>query len=176
MIKISKSQKTKGEDTNSLPSFFHYIDKLIDSVEIVAVAFLLIVLGIVGFTVFTRYIFGFTFAWRTDLCRALLVWIVLLGSTPLVWRDGHVAVTEILERVMPVQGRKLRYVQLFLFICLFMFFTYYGYQYAIETTRVSPALGIRLKYVYMIMPIGGGLMLFAYVSRFLRMFYEEDEK
>lgn len=74
--------------------------------------------------------------------------------------NGHFRVDFLVSK-LPKALQKITTGLSYLMIAVFsLIIIYYGYKLMISnTTRVSPALGIRMTYIYLIFPINGILVL-----------------
>ena len=74
--------------------------------------------------------------------------------------NGHFRVDFLVSK-LPKALQKITTGLSYLMIAVFsLIIIYYGYKLMISnTTRVSPALGIRMMYIYLIFPINGILVL-----------------
>ena len=121
----------------------------------------MIAFTIVGFLqVFFRVFLKNPLAWSEEACRYLFIWSMMLGAILVAAENGHFRVDFLVSK-LPKALQKITTGLSYLMIAVFsLIIIYYGYKLMISnTTRVSPALGIRMMYIYLIFPINGILVL-----------------
>lgn len=131
----------------------------LDAVLIVAVA--LLVIDVV-WGVFTRYVMGEQAKWTEELARFLLVWVALLGGAVAFGTKGHLGVDFFVGK-FHVEARKLVAVVVHLIVLFFAgaVFLYGGMRVvfdALAMEQMTPALGWKMGYVYLALPIAGIFM------------------
>ena len=108
-----------------------------------------------------RYVFNDAPGWSEEVATFLMAWITMLASAALLGRNGHIAVTILIERLPTPVARGLYWLRDSLIIAMSGFLVYYGVQLAvIGDRRQSPALEISMAYPYMAIPLGAGLIAF----------------
>lgn len=133
---------------------------VLDLVLIVAVA--LLVLD-VCWGVFTRYVMGEQAKWTEELARFLLIWVSLLGGAVAFGTKGHLGVDFFVEKFHP-DARKVLAVFVHLVVLFFSvaIFLYGGCRVvsdALAMEQLTPALGWKMGYVYLALPVSGLFML-----------------
>ncbi len=137
----------------------------IDSVLATALRWVMIVMmatmTIVVFAqVLFRYVLNAPLGWSEELSRFAFVWLSFLGAAWLVRGQQHLSVTAIESNVphgMRVVLRLIQYVGALLCIVVFL---RGGVGIVVnEWAQVSPATGLRMGYVYAVIPIAAALML-----------------
>jgi TRAP-type C4-dicarboxylate transport system permease small subunit len=113
--------------------------------------------------VFTRYILGEQAKWTEELARFLLVWVALLGGAVAFGPKGHLGVDYFVGK-LDFQARKLVTCIGHLIVLLFAggIFLYGGIAVVLESLRMeqtTPALGWKMGYVYLALPISGIFMV-----------------
>jgi TRAP-type C4-dicarboxylate transport system permease small subunit len=127
---------------------------------IVSVAFLVfdVVWG-----VFSRYVMGGQTKWTEELARFLLVWISLLGGAVAFGTKGHLGVDYFVGKFHPDTQKLMAiasHVVVFFFACAI--FLYGGGRVvadALAMEQTTPALGWKMGYVYLALPIAGIFMV-----------------
>jgi C4-dicarboxylate transporter DctQ subunit len=102
----------------------------------------------------------------------LVVWAIMIVSSQLVRRDGHVR-PDLVLRLLPV--RAVRWVEMFNCLVAIVFtgiLVWYGRE-IVDTAllideRSSTDLQFPMWIYYVVLPIGSGLMFVRYVMRFVR--------
>jgi TRAP-type C4-dicarboxylate transport system permease small subunit len=114
--------------------------------------------------VFTRFVLGRPSSWTEELARFLLIWLALLGAAYVAGRKMHLAIGAVVERL---DARTRRRVEIVAHLAVGLFaagvmgvggLRLVWITFALEQT--SAALGIRLGYVYAVLPASGALILF----------------
>ena len=115
--------------------------------------------------VFTRYVLGHQSAWTEELATMLLIWGSLLGACVAFARNAHLGLDFFVQK-LDLASQKT--VSLYVYLVVLLFggiLAYGGYQLTtriLATNQISPALGIRMGYVYVALPLSGAyLTLFA---------------
>ena len=72
-------------------------------------AALLVIVGINGFNVVGRYIFGSALEWAEEAMQYLMVFIVFAGGTVISWRGMHMRIEALMDRVSPPLRRAAVY-------------------------------------------------------------------
>ena len=107
--------------------------------------------------VFFRYVLNYPLAWSEELSRFLLVWVVLLGAAIGVKRKSHFSIDIVFKKFPQKIQKNLQFaMDLFLFILIFDVMVLNGVYLANLTFRqISPALHLRVSYVYSAVLVGG---------------------
>ena len=123
---------------------------------------------VVGASVFTRYCLNSSLGWADELSRFIFIWISFLGAAYAYAYDEHLGLDFIVERIRPAKLQTL--VRLFGDISIgavLLVITIYGWTVAESATNLSPALYIPMKWIYMIVPATGALMVVLNVVKIL---------
>ena len=114
--------------------------------------------------VFTRYIFHFSYSWPEELARFSFIWTSLTGAC-VALESKKLHDIDIVFNRFPETLRYVVSIFSHLLVCaLLAVLVIYG----VKLTRVvhpqlSPAMEIRMSYVYFAVPFASGLMLVSYV-------------
>jgi TRAP-type C4-dicarboxylate transport system permease small subunit len=121
---------------------------------------LLLVIGLVTFTIVNRYVLQRSGVWAPELAEMIFAWVVFLGASAASKRDMHISI-DVLVRYFGPRTRAL--IQLFGDVVLVVFLAYVTYLSVKITisshSRVSPVLRIPFSYVYGSAALAFGLML-----------------
>jgi len=106
-----------------------------------------------------RYILNLPLAWSEELSRFLLIWVTLLGGAIGIKRKIHFAIDVIVRRFSENMRKNLAFFSnIFLFIVIFDIFILKGISLCLMTyEQTSPALSIRMSWIYLSLVIGGAL-------------------
>ena len=122
--------------------------------------------------VITRYLLKNPSSWTEELATFLMIWVGLLGASVALNRGSHLGIDYIVSKM---SRRKAMYVSLFVFT-LIMFFSLSvmvigGIQLVYRvliTNQVSPALGLKMGYVYLAIPISGLFLVIYSIELFFK--------
>jgi TRAP-type C4-dicarboxylate transport system permease small subunit len=154
---------------------FKSIKKLLDrSLELLVMVVVAVLVVDVSWQVFTRFIMKDPSTWSEELAVFMLIWVSLLGAAVALNRGAHLGIDYFVGKLQP---RKRLYTEIFVFLCMALFsFTVMilgGIELVASTLRLkqlSPALGIKVGYVYLAVPISGFfLVLYSVIGLFERV-------
>jgi TRAP-type C4-dicarboxylate transport system permease small subunit len=111
--------------------------------------------------VYYRYVLNDALSWSEEIAKFLMVWMVFTGA-PIALRQGaHVAI-ELLPNVLPTRLRHAVNLAVFLIIMALMaVFVHQGAVFAWNArTQIAATLsfGFPLFWIFLAIPVGGGLM------------------
>lgn len=132
---------------------------------------LMLAMVAVTFTqVLARYVFSNSLSWSDEVGRYIFVWMTFLGAAMAVRNKQHVALDAIVNVLPPVLRKAsliVSYVSMMIFTSVLI---YGGFKFVARGSRqISSALEIPMHYVYIVLPVGGVLIL-AYL---FKNFYED---
>ena len=139
---------------------FKIIKKLLDrSLELLVMVVVVVLVVDVLWQVFTRFILKNPSTWTEELAVFMLIWVSLLGAAVALGRGAHLGIDYFVGK-LPMKQRLVTEVFVFLCIALFSFTVMIlgGIELVIETLRlnqISPAINIKVGYVYLAIPISG---------------------
>lgn len=109
-----------------------------------------------------RYVFSAAIGWSEEVSRFLFIWMVLLGAVLAFARREHVGL-DLLVQILPGRWKRLVVVAADLVVVAALaFLTRGGVEMtadSLESGWVSSAVPIPYGYVYLVVPLGAGLML-----------------
>jgi TRAP-type C4-dicarboxylate transport system permease small subunit len=118
----------------------------------------------VTWQVFTRFILRDPSSFTEELAGFLLIWIGILGASHAVYTRAHLGIDVLTYRLT---GKKKQVVEIvvYLLVLLFAFFIMImgGLQLVRLTlmlNQISAAMGIKMGYVYLVIPVSGILIVF----------------
>jgi TRAP-type C4-dicarboxylate transport system permease small subunit len=113
--------------------------------------------------VFSRYVLGEQTKWTEELARFLLIWISLLGGAVAFGTKAHLGVDYFMGKFHPEAQKYMAVVThlvvLFFAIAIFLFGGFRVVSDALTMEQMTPALGWKMGYVYMALPIAGIFMV-----------------
>ena len=137
---------------------------------LVTVSMAVLVLDVV-WGVFTRFVLGHQSPWTEELARFLMMWVGLLGASVALNRGAHLGIDYFVSKL---SSRKRAYAELFSFLCVAVFsflLLFVGglklVSITLQTNQISPALSVKMGYVYLALPISGFFLTFYSVEFFV---------
>ncbi|MCD4711815.1 MAG: TRAP transporter small permease [Clostridiales bacterium] len=140
--------------------------------------FLSITTLIVMMNVFTRYFLNFTFHWAEEIAVGAFVWVIFLGFASAFKTNALIGV-EVLVKLLPPKGRYiLEMVTHTITAILSAIMLYFSYRYVSSSTKITAALEVSYKYIYVAIIIAFTLITF-YAIRFIvqhiqKLFFKKD--
>lgn len=123
-----------------------------------------LMLACVLWQVFTRYVMGQASTFTEELARFLLIWIGLLGAAYVAGENGHLAIDLLPQKLQGEAHRKIQIVITLIIIGFVIVALIIGGGHLVYISyllnQTSAALQIPLAYVYLILPVSGGLICY----------------
>lgn len=144
--------------------------KLTLKVSRVIVCILFVAMVLVVFAnVIGRYYLDTSLAWSEEVSRFMLVWLVFLGAVLAYEKDEHLGL-DILVKRLPRKFEALVGIFTDLMVTFAIgLIVYGGYQMAVDSWDwESTTVPIPLGYVYVIVPVCGGIMIFQTLLKLCR--------
>lgn len=127
---------------------------------------LLIIMTLAVFAqVISRFILEHPLAWSEELSRYVMIWITFLGASLAIEKKAHPMI-EIFAGYLPGRAKQMAQIIAMLFSSVFYsMLIYFGGQFAVRSFgQLTPAMGLPIGYVYLIIPISGVLLLISAVA------------
>lgn len=142
------------------------IDRLLATGLIVA---MLGILMAVVWQVISRYILQDPASVTEELSRFFLIWIGLLGAAYAYRQKVHLGFNLLVEKQQPKSRRiTLTLVEILVFLFSASTLLFGGVELVsltLELRQISAALGVQMGYIYLVLPVSGGLiMLYSLVN------------
>lgn len=125
---------------------------------------LALMVGVVTWQVFSRYVMGDPAAWTEEVARMLLIWVGLLGGVYAYRLKAHLGLDLLRMKVGPVGQYRLEVIT---DICCGVFalavLVIGGgtlVQLTWELNQTTAALGIPMAWVYIVLPLSGVLIVY----------------
>jgi TRAP-type transport system small permease protein len=142
---------------NAMTRLTAFVDTIL---VVVCCSLLAVMAGLVGAQVFARYLAGNALPWSEELARHLMIWMLFLGAALALRRGAHLGIDALVERTTP---RMQAGIRLLVGLILAGFALLMVQQGIILSQRTmgqrASGLGYPMGYVYMAVPVGGGLLL-----------------
>lgn len=126
--------------------------------------------------VVTRFVFNISVGWSAELSRYLLIWITWISMSYTIRKNDHIRITLVVER-LPEKFKKVIEVIVIVVWSSFAFVMAYVGTEVVQTIKLmgqkTSTLGISMWVVYLIIPIGGALMLIRLVQQLYFVFKPE---
>ncbi|MGJ8654668.1 MAG: TRAP transporter small permease [Opitutaceae bacterium] len=136
-----------------------FLTKALEWLLIVAV-FLLVCDVVWG--VFSRYVMGEQAKWSEELARFLLIWVALIGAAVAFGEKAHLGVDYFVGKLEPTVRKSTALlshtVVLFFAVSIFIYGGGRVVYDALLLEQMTPALGWKMGYVYLALPIAGCFM------------------
>jgi TRAP-type C4-dicarboxylate transport system permease small subunit len=139
---------------------FRLIKKALDrSLEVLVMVVVAVLVLDVLWQVFTRFILKNPSTWTEELAVFMLIWVSLLGAAVALNRGAHLGIDYFVGKL---SRRKRLYTEAFVFLCISSFslcvMVIGGIDLVASTLKLgqeSPALQVKVGYVYLAIPISG---------------------
>lgn len=111
-------------------------------------------------------VFFTALSWTEELSRYLLVWSTFIGASVAFKKGAHISVSFVMD-MLPLKTRKALYVlSTVLMAIFFLVSVWYGFLLMkLQVFQISPAMGIKMRYVYTIIPV-------SFIVMFIHLLYE----
>ena len=141
----------------------NFLKKLNDHFEAYFAALLLSIMTVlIFFQVLSRFIFNAPLAWSEELARYVFIWTIYISAALAVKQKEHIRV-EIGLMIFKGKARKIADLVGNLIFIVFSFFLLKEGVFLVKMlsshVQVSPALGLPMNLLYVIIPLGYGLMM-----------------
>ena len=129
--------------------------------------------------VFSRYVLGAQSRWTEELAIYLLVWVSLIGAAVTYAEKGHLGVDYFVGKMHP-DAQRIAAICVELTVMFFSgFVLLYGGGVLITKTfeagQVSPAMGVKMGYLYFSAPISGFFFTLFSLERLIELFTGSGE-
>ena len=129
--------------------------------------------GIIVFTslnVFFRFVLNNPISWAEEITLALFIWMVFIGISSAMKRDGHVGVDYFVKKVPKplrilssiVRAVAIYYALIYVLIFLGLDLTSYA------ENKLTPVLGLSYQFIDIAVPIGGLLTAIHFTRKLIR--------
>jgi TRAP-type C4-dicarboxylate transport system permease small subunit len=122
----------------------------------------------------SRYLLRRPESWTDELATVLVVWVALLGASVASGRGSHLGVDYFVGKLPPRARLAAELAAHLLVVAFALLVLVWGGAKLVALTfltgQVSPALGVKMGYVYLALPVSGGFIaLFAAEAFVLRL-------
>ena len=132
--------------------------------SITLISLMIIMVLTVTWQVFTRFVLGDPSGFTEELAGFLLIWIGLLGASYAYYTKAHLGI-DVLTANLSDRKRQLSEILVsaivFLFgLCLLVIGGSRLVGITFTLKQISPAIGIPMGYIYLVLPISGFLFMY----------------
>jgi TRAP-type C4-dicarboxylate transport system permease small subunit len=124
--------------------------------------------------IFTRLILKNPSTVTDEFLRYVLIWASMIGSAYCFYRDEHLSLTLVRDRV---KGTAATVLTIFIEAAILFFvcyvFVYGGFKLAMNATNKSSVMRIPYKFLYSIIPISGVFIVVARILKYAQYFMGE---
>jgi len=126
--------------------------------------------------VLVRFVFKYPLPWTEEIARIAFVYCVFIGATIAVRENSHLNVDFLLV-ILPKRVARAAVIVGMLLVGVFLaFVTWQGTVLVIATgVQMTPVMQLPFKYLYLILPVSGALMLLYLVSNLLALIRRKGE-
>ena len=118
----------------------------------------------VTWQIFTRFVLQDSSSYTEELANFLLIWIGVLGASYAVRTKAHLGIDVLMQRL---SGRRRDTVEISVYVLVFLFalviMVIGGLRLVFITfslDQISAAIGIRMGYIYLVLPLSGLLIMY----------------
>ena len=138
------------------------LDPVSDALDKVCSVLIVIMLGLMVVITTAQIICRTWFtalSWSDEVTRYLLVWSTFLGASVVYRHSSHISVTLLQEKVPAGVGKAMRIAVHAICLVLFTVLLYYSARYCGKLNKTATALPIKMKYIYLCIPVSMGVMM-----------------
>ena len=155
------------------------LEKISNSLDKVCEVLIVLMIGAMVIITTAQIIFRTWFTaltWSDEVTRYLLIWSTFLGATCVYRHGGNIAITFIQEAFPEKVTRFLRIFVHLLCMLLFIVLFYYGCRYVTKLNKTATTLPIKMKYIFLCIPISMVICAFHALVLMLKEMKGEDGK
>ena len=158
-IKNSQTENSKVDDKDFVNLLFK---------PIISILFLLMII-ITFIQVIFRYVLNSALPWAGEITIFFFIWVIFLGASITLHKGLHIGV-DIITNQLREKNKKIIYIFTNILIIIFCILIFFGsIPLVIDNfTQRSPALEIRLTYVYLSIPFSMIAMSWISLKKILR--------
>ena len=151
------------------------LDKFLDNAMKLLMALAMGSLVVGGtWQIFTRWILRNPSTFTEEFMRYMLIWASMIGSAYCFYKDKHLALDLIKDRLKGTAGVIL---SVFIEVCILTFllvvFVYGGGRMALSSTNFSPVIHLPFKFLYIVLPLSGILAVLGRALKYIQYFTEK---
>jgi len=158
-----------------LNTFKKVLNKIDDIIEYICMATLVILVCIIFYQVFTRYILGFTPRWSEETAVILMIWLGFITTAIGVKKGTHLSISALVD-LFPKQVKKVVFYFDELAVMIFGIFLFiFGKQLSADTmSSTLPATQLPSGVLYAVLPVCGLLIIIYTIVRILNLITDKQ--
>lgn len=126
--------------------------------------------------VLIRFVFKYPLPWTEEIARIAFVYCIFVGATIAVRENSHLQVDFLLVILPKRVARAAVFLGMVLVGVFLIFVTWQGVVLVLATgVQMSPVMQVPFKYLYLILPVSGALMLLYLVANMLALIRGKGE-
>lgn len=140
--------------------------------EILSSSCLVVMTGLIAFQVITRYAFQYSFDWSEELARYLFIWSIYVGCSFATKEDRHLEVTILRTIAGGKFAKPVTLISQALTVVFCLACGWWGFEMVLflaSTGQNTPALEIKIYWVFLSVPVGLGLMALRTMERMWKL-------
>lgn len=158
----TEEEQEKGK---ALPLLFRILD--IGFKNLISILFCILIFT-VGVNVVGRYVFNFSLAWADELSRFLFIWIIFIGAALAYFRDEHIAVGYLVERLPRRTAYAVDLLKELLVLLVLGVLIWGAWQAMVASPGRSALLGVPMNWVRASVPIAAVMMVLMSLYRIIQ--------
>ena len=137
---------------------------LTNALAIILISLMAIIVLDVTWQVFTRFILKDPSSFTEELAGFLLIWIGLLGASYAYYTKAHLGIDILTAKYTGIKKQVIEIVISIIVLLFSLFILVIGGWNLVNITftlkQISPAMGIPMGYVYLVLPLTGILLIY----------------
>ena len=113
--------------------------------------------------------------WSDEVTRYLLIWSTFLGASVVYRHSGHISITFVQDLVPKKAGKAMRVLVHAVCFVLFAVLLRYSSRYCMKLNKTATALPIKMKYIYICIPVSMGAMMVHALTMILHEIFPDQE-
>lgn len=155
------------------------ITKIITEIlRIVLITLMSVIVIDVTWQVFTRFIMKDPSSFTEELAGFLLIWIGLLGASYALYTKAHLGIDILTTKLNGIRKKTVEIIIPVIVFLFTLFILVIGGIRLVNITftlnQISPAIGIPMGYVYLVLPITGVLMMYYSVASIVNVIRQKS--
>jgi len=127
--------------------------------------------------VLIRFVFKYPLPWTEEIARIAFVYCIFVGATIAVRENSHLQVDFLLVILPKRVARAAVFLGMLLVGVFLISVTWQGVVLVLATgVQMSPVMQVPFKYLYLILPVSGALMLLYLVANMLALIRGKGER
>lgn len=120
--------------------------------------------------VILRFVFNSPIPWGEEVSLALYVWVVFVGASSAMKRNGHIGIDYFVDRMPQGLKKVAMWIRALVIYGVTVYvFIYLGYELAAQAgPKVTPVLKIDYFWIDIAVPIGGILLTYHFTRVFIK--------